>query len=494
MMAVLLLFMLLPASFPERQAQATVSDDWPMYLYNMDHQGYNANFTAISEDNVASLSLVWTYTAGGNLSGNPVVVTINNATAPNCSGPAVPTIFMGAWDGNLSAINATTGARCWQTFLAQDNNPNPGSGCYANLGITSSATVATITLNGTPTQVVFVGASDILFAVNAVTGQIIWQNPLAGYNANVFSPAFIWSSPTYSPTNNLLYTSIASNCDETQPVDGVVYALDPATGTIKAQVSMIANNQPGGGVWGSPTVSPIKQTVYVATGNGFANSKQACNTAQPLTCAIVALDWTTLTVKHSWQVPASQFVSDGDFGSTPTLFLGSNGHAWLGLGNKNGWYYVLDTTTLSAGPQWEKQLANGGSNPLQGIIAPTAYYPGSVSNGQNKCTGVLYLMAGQTTLNGQNYNASVTALCSLTGQILWQYGLPGVVWTAAALANGLLVDAQGHMMEVREWTNGHLLVNYAVNQAIEGAPTFANGMIYVNSTDHNLYAFGPSGD
>jgi outer membrane protein assembly factor BamB len=481
-----------PTPTPSPTPPSTMTDPWSTYLYSMNHQGYNSNFTAISAGTASSITKKWSYTTGGMVVDNPTVATINNMKVTGCSGSAVPIVFVGSFStGYLYAVNATTGALCWHTFLAKDVNPNPNSLCITTQAIVSAPALATVTINGVSTQVVYVGSSDIVFAVNAATGQVIWHNPLTGQDIGTFSDSEIWSSPTYSPTNNLLYTSTASFCDEVNPVDGGVYALNPATGAIVAQHALLPGNAPGGGVWGSPTVSPSLGEVFVATGNTYVNGVQACTTAQPNACAVIALNWNTLAYVQSWQIPAAQFVADGDFGDTPTLFPGPNGATWLGVGNKNGWYYVLDTANLAGGPKWSKKFANGGSNPIKGIIAPTAYNPGTVTNGGTSCTGVLYLAAGQTTLGGTAYGGSISALCALTGQIVWQTGTPGLIWAAPSLANGLVANQEGATVQVRNWSTGQVLFSYATSHNIYGEATFANGMLYVGSTDHSLYAFGP---
>ena len=481
-----------PTPTPTTTPPPTMTDPWTTFLYNMNHQGYNTNFTAISTSTAPSITKKWSYTTGGQIAGNPTVEMVNNVKTTGCTGSSVPMVFAGSFStGYLYAVNATTGALCWHTFLAKDVIPTPNSLCITTQAIVSAPALATVTINGASTQVVYAGSSDIMFALNAATGQIIWHNPLTGQDVGTFSTAEIWSSPTYSPTNNLLYTSTASFCDESNPIDGGVYALNPATGAIVAQHTMLPNNAPGGGIWGSPTVSPSLGEVFVATGNTYVNGVQACSTALPYACAVVALDWNTLATVQSWQIPSAQFVADGDFGDTPTLFPGPNGATWLGVGNKNGYYYVLDAANLAGGLKWSKKMANGGSNPIKGIIAPTAYYPGTVTNGGTTCTGVLYLSAGNTTLGGTAYGGSISALCSLTGQLLWQQGTTGLHWAAPALANGLVADQQGATLELRNWSTGQVLFSFATAHNIYGEATFANGMVYVGSTDHALYAFGP---
>src|SRR2546430_1255856 len=52
--------------------------------------------------------------------------------------------------------------------------------------------VATVTINGTATSVVFVGGGDDhLYALDAASGNILWSTPLGDPTTNIF----IWDSP-----------------------------------------------------------------------------------------------------------------------------------------------------------------------------------------------------------------------------------------------------------------------------------------------------------
>ncbi len=463
--------------------------DWSHFLFDDNHTGYNSTFTAFSASNAASLTKKWSYTTGGLIAGNPAVATINNPTPAACAGSAVPMAFVGAWNGYLYAVNATSGAVCWKTFLAKDVIPTPNQFCISSLGVNSAPTV--ITLPGASTQVVYAGASDIMFALNAATGAIIWSQAVNGVPAGTFSPAFTWSSPVYSASNNTLYASTASFCDETSPIPGTIYALDPAAGTIKAQFTPTAGTgSTGAGIWGTPTVGAAQQTVYITTGNAFVNgtTQQACPTNVPLSCAVVALDWNTFAVKSHWQIPTNNL--DLDFGTTPDLFPGPSGATWLAAGSKNGAFYVFDTANLAGGPKWSIQIAKGGGNPILGMIAPAAYYPGTVTNGSVSCTGVLYTASGNTTLNGTAFGGSISAFCAQTGQVVWRAGTGGLIWAAPALANGMVVDQQSATLEVRNLNTGQVLFSDTTGHNIYAEPTFANGLLIVGSTDHTLYAFG----
>lgn len=473
------------------------ADQWTTYLYDANHTAYDSAFNAFGVSNAGSITKKFGYWLNGQVVDNPAVATITSVPSGSCAGSNVPITYAGSFNtggsttnlpGYLYALNANTGAFCWRTYLATDTNPNPNQLCLNSIGIASSPTVATVSIGGTPTQVVYVGASDIMFALNAATGAVLWHTPLAGADVGTFSNAYIWSSPVYSAANNTLYSSTASFCDETSPVPGQLFTLNPATGAIMKSWTTFSDGTNGGGIWGTPTVNASQQAVYVTTGNGFTPN-QGCTTAEPMSCAVVALDWNALTVNSSWQVPTSEFVADGDFGSTPVLFPGPNGATWLAASNKNGHLYILDTANLAAGPKFDLKMANGSDNPVGGIIAPTSYYPGTITTGGTTCAGVLFLATGHVTVSGTTYGGSISAICSLTGQILWRQLTSGFIYGAPSVANGLVTDGNGTIFEIRNWSTGALLFSDTV-ALIEGAASFANGRVYFVSTDHRVYSFG----
>ena len=113
--------------------------------------------------------------------------------------------------------------------------------------------------------------------------------------------------------------------------------------------------------------------------------------------ALVALRTTDLSLVSDWQVPASEQVFDGDFGTTPTFFKATIGgivHKMIGLMNKNGIYYAFDRTTINAGPIWQDQLA-----------APTTNGENNVSSSSWDGT-TLYAAAASTTINSLRFNTN----------------------------------------------------------------------------------------
>ncbi len=130
-----------------------------------------------------------------------------------------------------------------------------------------------VSINGTPTNVLYVGAeNDVFYAINADTGAIIWQNstlgtPVQGGCGDLPGGQFgITGTATFDKNAGVVYVADAS---------GVVHALsmtsgaeqwnanallDPNTGTIVG-----APNQDH--IYGALTLNPVTGLIYAYTGS-----------------------------------------------------------------------------------------------------------------------------------------------------------------------------------------------------------------------------------
>lgn len=435
-----------PSSGPAVAAPtgATTAQDWPTYLHDVQRSAASGE-TILTSAKIGALFQKWQYQTGGVIAAAPAVV--NNV------------VYIGSWDGNEYALNGTTGALIWKQFLGTTTDPV----CHPpNLGITSSATV----VNG----VVYVGGGDSnWYALSAATGAVLWR-VFTGDNSQQ-GAHYNWSSPLI--VGNFGYIGIASNCDAPL-VQGQVLKVDLTSHQVVGTLNLVPNGQVGGGVWTSPTYDPATQTVFVSTGTLNLYT-------QTMSQAVVAFDANAMTVKSSWQLPFEVAVSDSDFGTTPTLTVGSNGRKLVSVANKNGVLYTLDRNNLAAGPIWQAQIAVGGDCPTCG--------DGSISSGAF-ANGVLYYAGGSNEHNGQGYRGSVTAFDPLTGHVIWYHGTNEAIFGSIAYSNGLIVESQGTVLEVLDAATGNSLFDYKLTAPVYAAPAISHGQIYFGGTDSFVRAFG----
>jgi outer membrane protein assembly factor BamB len=433
------------ASSTKSPKPSASTGDWSRYMYSDTHQGNNPTETILNSTNVSSLKLKWKFHPASALIAEPILVN--------------GVIYQGANDGYMYAIDATTQQQLWSTFLGRHSI----AACPVSYGVTGTAAVE----NG----MVYIGEGYTFYALNAATGQIAWQTPLA-INSNL-DDNIIWGPAAVA--NGKVYIGLASDCDKPL-IQGVLYALDASTGTIVAEAKMVPDGFVGGGIWTAPTIDANTGTVIVSTG-----SVEKVPPVTDMSAAIVTLDWNTLAVKQHWQVPAAERIGDADWGATPTFFPGPSGKTYIGCMNKNSIYYVFDEAQVSAGPIWEMKLGQGGRLAgLNASFASSAYV-----------NGVLFIASALTTINNTSYSSSIGAFDALTGQQLWRFGLPGHIFASVTTANGLLFDGQGNIFEVRDQGNGQVLFSYTFpSNSMKGPATVLDGLVYVPAINGNLYVFG----
>lgn len=176
------------------------------------HDSYNASATAIDSQDTDDLYPIWRWrlphTTQGGTNSFLASPTVYNGV-----------VYIGAENGYFYALNESTQTVVWSQFLGVDSAKGDcGTTSKSGLGITSTATVAVDPTDGEPTVYVF-GPDGELYAINATTGSITWaatvDTPSPTEN-NYYS----WSSPTVA--NDKVYIGIASECDRPLVPAGVV--------------------------------------------------------------------------------------------------------------------------------------------------------------------------------------------------------------------------------------------------------------------------------
>jgi outer membrane protein assembly factor BamB len=445
------------AVLPPATASAQTSADWTTWLNSGGRSGYDSTETQITTSTAPNLTPLWSDSNAGSVSTEPIV--------------ASGVVYYGSWDGLEHAVNATTGAPIWSTNLGSTTD----SSCAPpESGVASSATITSVTIDGTPTNVDLVAGGDAsLYALNAATGAVIWSTSLG-----TPPDTFLWSSPLYY--NGNVYEGISSFGD-CPLVRGGIVEMSAATGAIENTLYTIPSGCVGASVWGSPAVDTATGDIYFGTGNGVCP-----NSPHPLVQAMVQTD-SSLNVLSSWQVPASQQIADGDFGDSPTLFqtyISGVLHKMVGIDDKNGWYYAFDRSNITAGPLWEVKLGYGGGDPSlggRGVIASSAY------NGKNVLAASGVGKVGTTLCGGVAW-----ALRPSNGGKIWKDCLPGAVLAPVTAVPGVEFVGAGNTFEAINASNGALLWSFPDTTAgsdFWSPASIDNGVVYVGNQDGNLYAF-----
>lgn len=435
-------------------ASAASSSDWPTYVADTGRSGFNGSENVLTASTVGRLKQLWTASGAGAISGQPV--------------ESGGTVFWGSWNGDEHAATLS-GARLWDTFIGTSTHThcNPKSA-----GVAGTAAVG---LAGS-TNAVFVGGGDArVYALDAATGKILWSTARLG-PAN---EAFLYSSPLLY--GGSVYIGVASLGD-CPLVQGKLVKLNAATGAVQATLNLVANGCLGAGIWGSASADSAGN-LYVATGTW-----KTCSTPEKYAAALLKIRTSDLSVLSSWQLPGREIATkDIEFGSAPTLLDFSSGattYHYVGIGAKDGVYYVFNTASISAGPVWSKQIDTGGTCPQcgQGVLAPSAFDGTTI-----------YAAAGKTTIGTTSCAGSVRALNPLNGTYRWQHCLSAPVLGPVTAIHGVVIAAGGNAITAVDAATGTTLYQFTdpiAGALFYGGTSVARAMVLAGNMDGHLYALG----
>src|SRR5947199_6253725 len=314
---------------------------WPMYGYDIRQSRFNAAETAITPQTVGSLHQVWFLKTGG-----PVTAT------PSEVGGVV---YVGSWDHNFYALDATTGAVKWKVTVAtpQGDSKFPG--------IQSSATVASGRIySGDSCGYLHAYPATGAGAPPKAPATMTIRNRGCGSNGTE-SPGFpldlggalpnpddavntdIFSSPIpFRPTaganrrRRMIYIGAASHQDS-PCIHGALFALDAITGQIVWRFDTVPASAIGGAVWSTPAIDAVNDLVYVDTGDCVNNASSGFSEsiiALDASCSGVSVDGTcpnlpsvtyppgALTPGNpvwAFQAHPNGELQDLDFGSSPNV-------------------------------------------------------------------------------------------------------------------------------------------------------------------------------
>src|SRR5438270_10230943 len=189
---------LAPAALASTSTATPCASDWTTYGGSAHHTFTNA--TCLDQTNVHTLAPKWFFRTGDAVTANPVVVGNR--------------VYVGSWDGNFYAIDKTTGAQAWkftikpQPAVSPPEGPNgrvvdptyPESFLTSDGGlITSSAWYEPASNKTHGRNLVIFGGGYTLYALDADTGQQVWNHDYTGLPEQPADPAHdearIFSSP-----------------------------------------------------------------------------------------------------------------------------------------------------------------------------------------------------------------------------------------------------------------------------------------------------------
>jgi len=497
------------------------NDEWNTYAGSRERRFWNDREATITSANVDRLTKKWVFPTGAIVTGSPSVVRL---VLPGEG--RLPVAFFQSWDGNVYAVRVRDGSEVWR-FATEDR---PG------VTFPNTSSVHVDAVDGRAR--VFVGSGQTFYALDAVTGAELWRfdagtGCLAPGACGFDRERNEIESSALVVDDKVLF---GMDVNDHESGKGGFYALDARDGRLvwffDVESGMTCHPNPDddirrydgyhpaaeldlpagffatragcdhprtpngcGNIWSSPAYDGRRGFIFFSTSNCDTDSNPATTVPAPPMPpwdeALVALD---LDGSPVWRWRPRE-IDNGDlaFGAAPNLFtatIGGVSREVVGLGNKDGTYYLLDRDGVNevSGvswedpdprglPYWETKVVPGG--PAGGIVATAAV---------DEDAGRIYFGTAPGSFAGvfSPQRPTMHALDAATGAIVWQNtgepnadatfaptsGFPGVVFTGGVVA-GILrgYDAAG----------GAKRVAFPLGLALASAPVVRDGLVLVGA-------------
>jgi polyvinyl alcohol dehydrogenase (cytochrome) len=264
------------------------------------------------------------------------------------------------------------------------------------------------------TSLVVFASGRTLYALDATTGTERWSYAVGTADPEDFTE--IESSPAVFDGKVFVGVDVHNRPDQRAGL----LAVDLTTGEELWYFDLEQGQPQGcGDVWSSPAVDTERRLVFA----GGANCPRSPEAWGDYVESLFALDVDTGELEWAFQ-PHGPNNDDLDFAGAPNLFR-SGGRDVVGLGNKDGVYYAVDRENgelLWQAEATEPGLEEEGSNfSTGGFIGASAYSDGVV--------------VGGTAVGPAPFAHGIDAS---NGEILWQDSSVQAVYGATSIANGVV--------------------------------------------------------
>ncbi len=350
-------------SFPSGLALAValsagcIDRSWRAYGYDHRHFSRQPNEAILNASSAATLHVNWDFPipAGGSFTASPSAYG--------------NTIYIGGLNGVFYAVWASgpnQGTLRWRYPPAVAPSPGDacatttspmlvsGSGNPSGPGIASSAAIVDA-VAGHGAVVVF-GAPDPnsnggdgrVWAVDAATGQCVWKSPVIAPASGTAKIGY--SSPVVA--HGRAYIGVSAKYPDSPITTGRLFAVDLATGALDPAFAFSAiGSAAGGGIWSSPAITP-SGNVVVTTGNScrhFQNGAASCASPGPIpspdyTNSLLKLDWHSGSVLWQIQPVHIDWDWDPDWASPPVVGQVSCGSLAISV-QKDGYVHAANIKT-----------------------------------------------------------------------------------------------------------------------------------------------------
>jgi outer membrane protein assembly factor BamB len=411
------------------------------------------------------------------------------ASNVNVNGQTTNVLYAGsAWGSTMYAINALTGSIIWQ-------KPVPSAPYQCGSSPSQFSIGETPAIDRAKNRVYFADGENQVHALDLGTGAEAqgWPITVADYTPD---HNFMHGGFTYNPANGMLYAVTGSTCDIT-PWYGRIVAINTSSGSIAGQFYPVSGTSvpggSGGGIWGpgGASIDPATNDVFIAVGNADTHTGQVQTAGYAEQVVQLSADLSTVLAANfpaNWSVGPGE--DDLDFGATPLLFTPPGCPEMLAAMNKTGMLEVYDVNTLAGGPVQAIQMSI--STDTADFVGVPAYDP---------VTNMVYV--GLPSTFG-NYLPGLGAFsiqtnCTLNPTPAWaaQFGPDGATTSGQtrrspiSIANGVVYVSNysgDTAFAFNAATGAQLWTESLTGTGLMGT-VVADGYVYVSSADGNINAW-----
>lgn len=336
-------------------------DSWSGWSPGLDNSRFQSAAAAgLTPEQVPDLELKWAFGLPGS-----TVVSMQPAVAGG-------RVVIGTSVGLVLRLEAESGCIDWVQEVDYGVRAAPVIGPNSNEGFN-----------------VYVGDTNANFyALDFETGELQWRSTLDHHpDARITGAAALHEGRLYVPIASLEEGTAAWPAYACCTFRGSIVSLDAATGAEiwktypiteePRRTGTTSSGVPqwgpsGAGIWGTPTLDPERNTLYIATGDSYSDPvSPASDAVMALAMDTGEVRWVSQTTSgDAWTAaclaanpdfrsgcPESEG-PDHDYGSAVVRATSASGDQILLAGQKSGILYQMDPETGEV--QWQTRIANGG--------------------------------------------------------------------------------------------------------------------------------------
>lgn len=457
------------AALPARAAAAN-PHDWPMYQHDIRRSGYDPKESKVNRTSVGLLRLKCAFHAGDAITASPAVIHFDDF---NGQGPR-KVVYVGSADENFYAIDAADCSKIWN-FTA---DPAPGLAYHM---FVSSAFV------DLERRQVYVGGGYTMYALDLYNGTLKWKwstalNPPDGTTHGggeiETSPLLVGDKVYFGSDRDGVSPSVSS----TGNVYPALFAVNAGSGTLEWYWRPSTMGSCGA-IWSSVSADPDLGLLYFGTADcgravqGPYNESVIALPIEPPPGSVDSLTKRRADLPSWYYQPWYLDPYDVDFGSTPLLF-DRDGVQYLGIGGKDGFYYVLrrqggTTPGEFRNPEWKTRVVRGGFG---------GGFVGSTATDGNTIWGATALFDLPPGPNPQVQPPFVHAFDAAGGQILWQQVVTGPTFAATTAVPGVVfIGSIDHSFTAVDADTGQVLFAFPASATVSSGAAISDGEVFVGT-------------